>query len=280
MASRSPTAPGVSFVIRARDEEPSIGRCIDLVRAQDAATSVELIVVDSGSRDRTAAIARERQARVIEIAAESFTFGGALNTGCDAAQGELIVALSAHAFVEDPAWLGRVLRAFEDPRVACACGQLYRPDGRGRLDRPLLQDLPLHEQHPFWGYSNAAGAFRADLWRRHRFDERMPGSEDQAWARHWMREGYLVYVDPALWVNHDHSKDPLPSMYRRARREREGHEMFLDLPRMTVRDLVARWWTDRDGYRSTWRARLSHRRAARLLGAYAGNRRAHANKSR
>jgi len=34
--------------------------------------------------------------------------------------------------------------------------------------------------------------------------------------------------------------------------------------------MVHEWWTDQDSYRSPSRARLSHRRAARLLGRYAG----------
>jgi hypothetical protein len=34
--------------------------------------------------------------------------------------------------------------------------------------------------------------------------------------------------------------------------------------------MVREWWTDQDSYRSMSRARLSHRRAARLLGRYAG----------
>jgi rhamnosyltransferase len=270
--------PTVSVVIRAKDEDPAIGRCLDLLHAQElSGRELELIVVDSGSRDGTVALARGRGARVIEIPAASFTFGGALNTGCAAARGEIIVALSAHAYVHERDWLARLLATFDDPRVACACGQLYRPDG-GPLTEPLVQDLALSERLPFWGYSNAAGGFRAELWRRHPFDDRMPGTEDQAWARHWMREGYVVYVDPALWVDHDHSKDPLPSMFRRARREREGYEMFLDLPPVTLRSLLGEWWSDQASYRSSWRARLSHRRAARLLGAYAGSRRAHSNR--
>jgi hypothetical protein len=34
--------------------------------------------------------------------------------------------------------------------------------------------------------------------------------------------------------------------------------------------MLREWWTDQDSYRSRSRARLSHRRAARLLGRYAG----------
>ena len=80
-------------------------------------------------------------------------------------------------------------------------------------------------------------------------------------------------IDPALVIDHDHTHDSLPAIYRRARREAEGLARFAhgagDSP-----GLLAEWWTDRRFYGSPLRARLSHRRAARLLGAHAGRRRA------
>jgi rhamnosyltransferase len=263
----------VSVVVRARDEEAGIGRTLDLIAAQDHEGPVETIVVDSGSTDRTVAIAEDRGARVIPIPAASFTFGGALNTGCEAASGELIVALSAHAYPTDPAWLGRLVAAFDDERVACACGQGHGPGGEP-LTAPLLQDAALARRHWLYGYSNAAGGFRADLWRERPWRTDMPGSEDKEWALHWMDRGRLTLIDPALCVEHDHSQDPLADQYRRARRELEGFAMMLDLPRYGLRDLAREWWTERDAYASPVRARLSHRRAVRLAGGYVGRRRA------
>lgn len=55
----------------------------------------ELIVVDSGSRDRTVQIARAQGARVIAIPRRPFSYGAALNLGAANARGTLLVALSA-----------------------------------------------------------------------------------------------------------------------------------------------------------------------------------------
>jgi rhamnosyltransferase len=264
----------VSVVVRAKDEAASIGRLRDLVRAQDLdGREVETIVVDSGSTDGTPDIARERGARVIGIPAVSFTFGGALNTGCDEARGELIVALSAHAFPRDPTWLARLLAVFEDPRVACASGELYAAEG-GRLTERVLQDAELLHRQPYWGYSNAAGAFRAELWRQHPFRPDLPGTEDKEWAHHWIERGYVCVVDPEFNVDHDHSKDSLREQYVRSRREWHGYALYLDLPPRGAADVAREWWTDQASYRSRLRARLSHRRVVRLLGMYAGLRRA------
>jgi cellulose synthase/poly-beta-1,6-N-acetylglucosamine synthase-like glycosyltransferase len=63
-----PNDPGefgetVSMVVPARDEAGRVGGCVEAIRAQDAAV-VEVVVVDDGSRDGTAAEAARAGARV------------------------------------------------------------------------------------------------------------------------------------------------------------------------------------------------------------------------
>ena len=257
----------ISVIIRARDEAASIGRCLSLVERD----GVEAIVVDSGSRDDTVAIARRHGARVVEIPHGSFSFGGALNLGAANARGELLVALSAHAFPPDVGWLARLTQPFGDPAVACACGASYGPDGRP-LSQRIVQDVELARRRPEWGYTNSAGAFRSELWRRRPFRADLPACEDKEWAWHWLQQGFTCVVDPALMVDHDHTHDSLPSVYRRGRREAAGLSVFLDRPPYGPRELAREWWRDPGWHGSRLRARLSPWRAARLLGVYAGRR--------
>jgi rhamnosyltransferase len=264
----------ISVVIRARDEAANLARCLDILAAQRGVGELQVILVDGGSRDRTPMLAAEYGATVISISPQRFSFGGALNTGADAARHPVIVALSAHAFAPDDGWLARlVVWCADDETVACACGDRYGPNG-STLNQPVRQNAELARRKPDWGYGNAAGAFRADLWRRRPFRADLPGCEDKEWARHWLQQGYSCVVDPAVAVEHDHTHDSLRSIYRRARREAEGYAGFLDDPPgpATRAALAQAWWGDTRWYRSRARARLSHRRAARLLGAYAGRR--------
>ena len=263
---------GVSVIVRTRDEGASIGRCLELLRTQDTSgLNVELIVVDSGSRDETVEIARRHGATVLEMAPSEFTFGGALNDGAASASGEVLVALSAHAFPLDSGWLARLTAQFADPTVACASADRYLPDG-APLRTPVRQDGVLARTHPEWGYSNAAGGFRAELWRQRPFRDDLPACEDREWARYWLERGYVCVIDPSLLVEHDHTHDPVLLIYRRARREAEGFGAFLELPPYGLGALISEWWSDLRFYDSPMRARLSHRRAARLLGTYAGRR--------
>jgi glycosyltransferase involved in cell wall biosynthesis len=271
---------GITVIIRARDEEASLGRCLDILAAQRGVDAVEVILVDGGSRDGTRAVAARHGARVIPAPGPAFSFGDALNRGADAARHPVIVALSAHAFPTSPGWLADQARWLQDDTVACVCGDHYGPDGQP-LRAPVRQDAELARRRPEWGYGNAAGAFRAQLWRRRPFRADLPGCEDKEWAWHWLHEGYACVVDPALVVDHDHTHDPLRQIFTRARREARGYAAFVDPPPgpRAAGELARQWWSDLRWYDSAVRARLSPRRAARLLGSYAGNRQGAASSS-
>jgi rhamnosyltransferase len=268
--------PLASVVIRTKDEAASIGKLLGILENQTIADRLELIVVDSGSTDATVAIAREHGIDPIEIPAPSFTFGGSLNTGCEVASAPLLIALSAHAFPRDEGWAERMVAAFDDERVAAACGEDRSYDG-SPLVEPVLQDAEQARRHPFWGYSNAMGGFRASLWRQRPWRADMPGTEDKEWAWHWLEQGWLVRLDPALRVDHDHSHDPIRDVYVRSRREWVGYSMYLDLPPFPARSAVRHWWSERDGHATAARARLSPWRAAKLAGQWSGRRRARGN---
>src|ERR687893_289720 len=90
----APSPARVSVVIPARDEERRIAGCLAGLAGED----VELIVVDDGSRDRTADVARAHGARVIAGAEPPAGWIGkpwALQQGLEAASGDVVVSLDA-----------------------------------------------------------------------------------------------------------------------------------------------------------------------------------------
>jgi rhamnosyltransferase len=262
---------GVSVIIRARDEAGELRRCLEALGGQEGVGEVETIYVDTGSVDSSHQVVAETGVQSIWIPREAgFSFGGGLNTGAANAHGDVIVALSAHAILPDSGWLARAVGALADPRVACASGDIYGPDAE-RLAAACDQDAALARRRPEWGYANGAGAFRASLWRQRPFRDDLPGCEDKEWALHWLEQGYVCRVDPALAVGHDHTHDSLRAIFRRARREERAYGAFLDgREAYGLSELAKDWWSDLRWYDSALRARVSPRRTARLLGAYRG----------
>ncbi|HUL02473.1 MAG TPA: glycosyltransferase family A protein, partial [Gemmatimonadales bacterium] len=82
----------------------------------------EIILVDSGSVDRTRDIAASFGARIVQLRPEDFTFGHSLNLGIRAGRGSLIAILSAHAIPTNEHWLERLVSPLRDPGVAMVFG--------------------------------------------------------------------------------------------------------------------------------------------------------------
>jgi rhamnosyltransferase len=260
--------PVASVVIRTKDEAKDLGGVLDALAEQSVARETEIIVVDSGSSDGTVEIALGRGVRVLEIPAKTFSFGGALNTGCQTATSPVGIALSGHAYPPDAGWLERLCRHFDDERIACASGTLGGPNG-DLLSEPVLEDVEMARDHPYWGYSNGAGGFRLSLWRQRPFRADMPGTEDKEWAWYWLQRGYLVALDPTLTAIHDHTQEPMLDNYRRARREWRGYSMYLDVAPTSFMAIARSRWTKRGpGQRVPRRRHL-----ASLVGQYVERRR-------
>ncbi|PYN96847.1 MAG: hypothetical protein DMD91_19850 [Candidatus Rokuibacteriota bacterium] len=87
-------ADGVSFVIPAYDEEAGIGSVLtDLERViKTEGLDAEVLVVDDGSRDATAAVAASHGARVIPM---NVGYGAALKRGIEAARHSRLVITDA-----------------------------------------------------------------------------------------------------------------------------------------------------------------------------------------
>jgi rhamnosyltransferase len=265
--------PRLTALIRCRDEERGIGPLIDALRSQTLGHSIEIVVVDSGSRDRTLEEVRRRGIEPIQIPPPEFTYGRALNRAAAQAAAPICLAVSAHIQLLDDGWAARVVQAFDDQRVACAYGPRREPHGLRPLREPLLQDLAHAQTHPMWGYSNSSGAFRTELWQRRAFNEELAADEDLEWAWHWLGQGWLVLLDPALAVHHSHADEGPVRTFKRRRAEAAAIRQFREIDPLPLRPVLSEWWRGPHLHRSNLRARLDPRRVAALAGKYAGLRR-------
>jgi rhamnosyltransferase len=208
-----------SVVIRAKNEAQFIGETLEALFSQSGIQAFEVVVVDSGSTDRTVEIVKQFPARLIEIPPETFTYGRALNIGINEANGDFVASLSAHSRPATDQWLASIVAPFRNPRVAGVAGrQLPRQNATAlellgmRLSGVTSNRPTLRSRNPM--FSNANGAFRRGLWQRLPFDEQVAGAEDIAWARSMLALGYLIAYEPAAAVYHSHG-EPLLKHLRR-----------------------------------------------------------------
>src|SRR5882757_5670530 len=112
----------VSAVIRAYNEGKNIGR---LLKGFDQQTVKlhEIILVDSGSTDDTVAIAEAAGCTIVHIAKNEFSFGRALNMGCAAAGGDILLFASAHVYPVYDTYVEHIVSAFDRKGVAIAYGR-------------------------------------------------------------------------------------------------------------------------------------------------------------
>ncbi|MEA2371221.1 MAG: hypothetical protein QOH12_1615 [Solirubrobacteraceae bacterium] len=197
----------------------------------------EILVIDSGSTDRSPEIARARGARVLEIAPEGFGHGATRNLGAEQTTAELICFLTQDA-TPLPGWLAAYREAFTlDPRVGAAYGPHlpraqtspmiarelteffagFAPDGR-----PVVQGA----EGPVF-LSNVNAAYARGCWAELRFRE-IDYAEDQAFGKDMLAAGWTKVYHPGAGVLHAHDYGPAEFMRRyfdeyRGLRETTGH---------------------------------------------------------
>jgi len=227
--------PLVSIVIVARDEEANLGRCLSAIREQEAGFEYEIVMVDSGSRDRTVEVARSFGARVIEIPRSSFQHGRTRQMASEQARGEYLVYIVADAAPADERWLATLVDAVaSDDGVAGAYSRQVPRDGAGPveayrirhrlssgIDREVREigpgldfwALTAEERFNFCEFDDVSCCRRASTLKRFPIPE-VDWAEDLLWAREVLLAGHGIVFEPASVVKHSHP-DTIAHAFRR-----------------------------------------------------------------
>jgi glycosyltransferase involved in cell wall biosynthesis len=229
----------------------------------------EIIVVDSGSRDDTLAIAEAFGVdQVLSIEPRRFSYGATLNLGAEAAHGHVHAALSSHCSLPREDWFELSLHHFDDPSVAAVNGQVVDPSGTP-LTAPFRLTAETPVADPYWGFSNHASSWRRSVWLRHPFDERLIASEDLDWADRVCADGGSVIFDPQLIVPGDHRYRESPKqMYRRAWRESMSVTAIRGTEFPGLASTLREWWFAIPPGTKPHRQRLSPIRVTTLAARY------------
>ncbi len=173
------TAPTLSVIIPAWNEEKTVGRAIDSLKhaadvyERDCGCTAEIIVVDNNSKDRTGEVARQAGALVVFEPVNNI--GKARNAGVKAARGKYIAFCDADNQVTENL-LVLIHDHLEDPKIA----------GGGTWIEPARRNLKISFFYFLWGIYVRCSRVgvgmmhcrKDDFWSFGGFDETIYAAED------------------------------------------------------------------------------------------------------
>ncbi|MFW6162477.1 MAG: sugar transferase [Planctomycetota bacterium] len=204
----------ISVVVPAYDAAGTLGRCLRALSRQTVDRDrYEVIVVDDGSTDATADVARAHGVRVVRQ--ENAGPAAARNRGAREARGELLLFTDADcAPARD--WIERLSAPFSDPEVVGAKG-VYRTRQRSLVARFVQLEyegkyarMARQEQVDF--IDTYSAAYRRDVFLANGgFETLFPTAsvEDQELSFRLARKGYRLVFVPDAVVTHVHDVTPL-----------------------------------------------------------------------
>jgi glycosyltransferase involved in cell wall biosynthesis len=238
-ANSSP-APEISVVIPAFQASATIAACVHALANQTLSKErYEVIVVDDGSTDDTAARARVAQTKVIELR-RNMGAAVARNVGVAAARGQTIVFTDADC-VATPEFIAALVGPLRDPEVGGSKG-VYLTRQRAPLARFVQLDYESRYRHTA-GHGNVdfvdtyACCFRrADILRVGGFDPRLRVCEDQDLSFRLAEAGVRVQFAPQARTYHLHCAGVWPYVRKKFRIARWKARVLRRHPHKMVRD--------------------------------------------
>jgi rhamnosyltransferase len=273
----------VSVVIRTLNEERHLNELLKMISLQKSNLfDIEIVIVDSGSTDRTLEIAAKYRARITYINKKDFSFGRSLNIGCDFANGDFLVFVSGHCIPTSESWLHELVKPLLDNKCNYSYGRQEARDTTKFSEQQLFKKyFPIESKIPQVGFfcNNANAAIKKSLWLVYKFNENITGCEDMFLSKQLVEDKFLVgYVASAsVYHIHDESWDQVRNRY-----ERESIALQDIVPELQLsKKDVLRYFLI--GVIKDFRAAINNKsltknaksiilfRWAQYMGAYAGN---------
>jgi rhamnosyltransferase len=222
----------ISVFIPVFNGDKYLGECIESIINQELPTgySLEIIIIDSGSTDRSLDIINQYKKHVIliEIPNKDFTHGGTRQKAAEIAKGEFILYLTQDATPSDYRWLLNMVEPFYlSDRVGCVFGrQVPRRnaaptikrevsgvfDSMGAPDsivihrhKSLVDNKNINAINTF--FSDANSAVRRSLLIGEVPFRKVHYAEDQALAEDMQKKGFLKAYSPQgiVWHSNEYT---------------------------------------------------------------------------
>lgn len=218
----------ISIILLTKDGGSRLEELMKSIRDQKYDGNIEVIAVDSGSRDDTVKILEKYNARVFEISPEDFHHSKTRNLGAQKSSRDILVYLTQDALPVDDYFLANLLKPLNNNFSVVYGRQIANLDAK-KLDvffysyfypeeRKILNEKDAENPKKFYMEnvfaSDVCAAIKRDVWEKIRFDDDVPMSEDKDFALRVLKEGYSILYEPNAAVYHSHDYS-IKSLFKR-----------------------------------------------------------------
>lgn len=230
-----------SIIIRTYNEQRYLEELLQAIYSQYVDDlNYEIIIVDSGSTDKTLEIADNLACRIVHIKKSEFSFGRSLNIGCAAAEGDYLVFISGHCVPTDRFWLKNLVTPLISGDVVLSYGRQIGGETTKFSEHLLFEKFyPNISQIPQNGYfcNNANLALLKNIWKLYPFNESLTGLEDMYLSKHLVAERMPIGYVASAAVYHHHD-EPWHVVKRRYEREAIALQEIMPEVHISFRDFL------------------------------------------
>jgi rhamnosyltransferase len=222
----------VTIVVPVKNGDYWLKSTLTALLNQKVSGKSEILVVDSGSTDKSLEIIKSFPVRLIEIDPRTFNHGATRNLAVRQARGKYVAMTVQDALPADEYWLQRLMDGFDDERVAGVCGQQgvphnrnanpiewFRPQSEHEIikyyfpDTATFEKLLPAEKRQVCAWDNVTAMYRKDVLERVLFQP-VTFAEDALWAKSALMNGYSIVYNKAAIVYHYHLEEPAYTVRR------------------------------------------------------------------
>jgi rhamnosyltransferase len=219
--------PKVSIVIPTKNGGALFLEVMQRLQSQVYEGFLEILVIDSGSTDKTVNYAIEHGATVKTIPPETFNHGLTRNYGISLSSGDIIILMTQDAVPADEHLVKNLVSAFSltENVGGVYARQIPRPEadvitkrnldnwltGRTALEIREMKDeatyewLSPMEKYMFCNFDNVCSAISRKAWEALPLGESNFG-EDIEWCLHSLKAGWKIIYQPTAAVIHSHDR--------------------------------------------------------------------------
>jgi len=214
-ASQGLADPDVSILIRSRNDADHLQRLLTDIADQVFTGKIEIILVDTESRDNTVQLAKKYGAKIVPMTQATFSYPKALNAGFAAASHPWVVTLVGHSSLTNKYFLKSL--AYWLAQKPDLCGIYSLPLANWNASRwerlesalaPRIWEKPVIITDMGMGIMAAnCSILKRDAWEElGGYDERWAGGgEDRAFARTMLEHHMTIVREPLCSVFHSHA---------------------------------------------------------------------------